>query len=406
MIKEPSGLGAPVRLHPLSYLEDGEDVVIGRTDTDSYGVFPADGAALLRRLADGEPPGAAARWYAETYGEPVDLAEFLGVLAELDFLVEGDSGSDGPGPVRPPRWQRLGRALFSPPAWAVYGVVLAAAAVAMVATPRLVPHNGNVFFTQHLTVLMVTLFLGQFPLILIHEAAHALAGRRLGVRSRLRVARRLFFVVFETSLDGLIVVPRKQRYLPILVGMFTDLLVLSVLTLVAAATLDPAGRPSLVGRVCLALAFTTFLRFCWQFYFHLRTDLYQLAVTALGCQDLQAAAKRVLGNHARRLVGRPVRDTSGLHPRDLQVARWYCWPMLAGYTLSTVMLFAVGIPVLWRSVAIAGSRFAEDGGTWLHVADSTVFLALTLGQFGFAAFLAVRSRARRRRVPATSHLTT
>jgi len=39
---------APLRFHPLSFLDEGDgDVLIGRSDIDSYGVFPADGAVLL-----------------------------------------------------------------------------------------------------------------------------------------------------------------------------------------------------------------------------------------------------------------------------------------------------------------------------------------------------------------------
>src|SRR5215510_2436789 len=78
---------APLRLHELRFLQDGPDFVVGRVDIDSYGVFPPDGAALLRQLVDGVPPTGAADWYQQTYGEPVDMAEFLGVLTELDFVA-------------------------------------------------------------------------------------------------------------------------------------------------------------------------------------------------------------------------------------------------------------------------------------------------------------------------------
>lgn len=44
------GTGKPVLFHPLVYLEDGDDVTIGRADIDSYAVFPPDGAQLVRWL--------------------------------------------------------------------------------------------------------------------------------------------------------------------------------------------------------------------------------------------------------------------------------------------------------------------------------------------------------------------
>lgn len=387
----------PLRLHNLTFLPDGEDVVVGRVDVNSYGVFPPDGAALLEQLVAGMPPAAAAEWYERTYGEPVDLAEFLGVLTELEFVADEASAA----PSAPPRWQRLGRAMFSRPAWVCYGLLLAAAVAAMVSVPRLTPHVANLFFTDYATLIAVTFFLGQFPLILIHESFHALAGRRLGLHSRLRISRRLYFVVFETNLDGLVVLPRRQRYLPILAGMLADLLVAATLTLLAMATLDRAGEVTVVGAICLALAFATVLRFLWQFYFHLQTDLYVVAVTVLGCQDLQAAARRILRDRFRRLIGRPGLDLAGLHPRDRAVGRWYSWLLLVGYAVTTATLLLLGLPALWRLLGMLAAGLTQ--GNTGHVVDAVVFLALMFGQFALAGYLAYRARSRR--APAPTHLT-
>ncbi len=382
----------PVPLHPLTYLEENGEVVVGRADIDSYGVFPPDGAALLRQLAAGMPPTAASRWYADIYGEQVDVAEFLETLDELRFL--GEPGVGGP---RPLRWRRLGRWMFSPAAWACYLLVIAAAAAAMIARPVLAPHPGNLFFTQYVTVLAVTLFLGQFPLILLHETFHMLAGRRLGLRSSLRLGRRLYFLVFETALDGLVAVPRRQRYLPMLAGLLADLLVIAVLTLIGAATIRPDGSVPLIGEICLALAFTTALRFAWQFYVYLRTDLYYVAVTMLGCVDLQAAARRILGNRFRRLLRRPLADESILHPRDRAVARWYSWLMLGGYAFSIATLAVAVVPATWRVLVIVCGRFIHGGQPGAHVADSVVFLALSLAQIIVILAVVLRSWLGRRR---------
>jgi membrane protein implicated in regulation of membrane protease activity len=401
MLMSSSDAARPVRLHALTYHDDGDDVVVGRIDIDSYGVFPPDGAALLRKLADGTSLDDSARWYADTYGEQVDVEEFLGVLAELDFLVADDQEETSPKPLR---WQRSGRWAFSRTAWVCYAGVVGAAIAVMIEHPRLVPHTANLFFTQYVTLLAFTIFVGQIPFIMIHEAFHALAGRRLGLRSTMRIGRRLNFVVVETSLDGLVVVPRRQRYLPILAGMTADLLIIGALTLVAAALLRPDGSLPVVGGACLALAFATLLRFVWQFYFYLKTDVYALVVTVLGGQDLQAAARRILRNRFRRLIGRTTLDESGLHPRDREIGRWYSWLMLAGYTFSIATLVTVGLPAAWRTVSIAVGRLAGEH-SWHETADSIVFLTLSVSQFVIIGVLAVRSRMRARPV-APSHLTT
>lgn len=414
------------RLHPLSYLDEGEQVVIGRTDTDSYGVFPPDGAELVRRLAAGAAPEEAALWYEETYGEPVDVADFLETLDELGFLAgpgedgttagtagaagnaansaaagtgTGSTGTTGSTAAASPpvRWQRLGRWAFSIPAWIAYALLVGGTVAAMATRPRLMPHTGNLFFTHYVTLIALTLWLGQIPLLLWHESFHALAGRRLGIRSKLRLSYRLYFLVFETHLDGLAVKPRRQRYLPMLAGMVADVLAICVLTWVAVALGATRGRMPMPAGMFLALAFGTTIRLGWQFYFYLRTDLYFVAIVALGCQDLHTAARRILGNRFRRLRGRPVLSEEDLFPRDRRIGRWYSWLLLVGYTFSLSVLALVGIPALVRSSRIAVGRFTHTGTTWSQALDSTVFLAVNAVQFGLVGLIAVRNRLRRRR---------
>jgi hypothetical protein len=168
----------------------------------------------------------------------------------------------------------------------------------------LAPRYTNLFFSSYMTIVVIGVFFGQFPLLLVHEWFHTLAGRRLGLSSSLGIGRRLYFMVFETSLDGLVTVPRRKRYLPILAGMLADLLVVAIFTMVAGLLRRSDGSQPMVGAICLAMAFATLLRFAWQFYFYLQTDLYLLIVTALGCVDLHKTARRTLANRMNRLLGR------------------------------------------------------------------------------------------------------
>jgi hypothetical protein len=384
----------PLRLHPLTFLEQGDEVTVGRADIDSYGLFPPDGAALLRQLEAGVPPGRAASWYQEQYGEPVDIDEFIEVLGELELLVEDGEQAAAPAPVR---WQRLGRALFSPAAWTGYAVLVGAAVAAMVAHPELVPTYRHLFFTHSsLLVLTLGIVLGQLPLILLHEAFHALAGRRLGLNSRLRIGRRFYYLVFLTEMDGLVVVPRRQRYLPMLAGMVLDVLAIAALTLVAAALLSTTGAGLLIAKLCLAAAFGVVLRLVWQLYFFLRTDLYYLVSTVLGCNDLQAAARQLLRNRLNRLLRRPDRlvDEATMHPRDLAVGRWYSWLLLSGYLTLTATLVTAVIPA---AIRITEQALRELGSqlSVLGVLDVSAFLVLNFGEFLLAGVLAVRGHLRR-----------
>ena len=370
---------APLTLHPLVFLEDGDEVVIGRRDIDSYAYFPPDGAALVRELGAGRRPDAAARWYRETYGEDVDVAEIVATLRELGFVR---SDHDPVAGVRPVRWQRLGRALFSPAAWTLYALALAAALVATLRDPALLPTAADIDFTGSLLVSGVALFAGQALLALVHESFHVLAGRRLGLRTSVRISRRFYYAVYETRLDGLVSVERRRRYLVILAGLLADVLVVATLILAASAT-----SGTLRG-LCLALAFTTLPRIVWQFLFHLRTDVYYLITTVLGLDDLDGAARRRL----RALLGRPAR--AGLSPlgeRDERAARWYAPLMVAGYALSVAMLVLVVVPLAAHFFGPA-VRWVAGEPAESRALGSAVLLGITLFELTLALAVALRER--------------
>ena len=387
----------PLALHRLVYLVDGEDVTIGRPDTDSYGIFPPDGAELVRRLEAGTTPREAAQWYDAEYGEGADIDHVVAAIGELGFIREAD---ELPAAIAPVRWQRLGKAMFSPPAWIAYGGVVIWAVIAVASSPDLVPTYRSLFFTQYFSIIELTLLVAAFPLIILHESFHALAARRLGVRSRISIGRRFYYVVLETALDGLVAVPRHKRYLPILAGMLADVLVLSTFIIATSLTREPGGALSPEGRLFMAFAFATFLRLVWQFFFHLRTDLYVLIHTVLGCVDLHTTAKRMLRNRFNRLLGRGTQlvDESVWPPADRRVARWYSWLIVVGYSVSLGILILAGAPTAYRMFSAVLGRFADDRGAagW-QLLDSVVFLGFTVGEIALIGWLAVRDRRQRHR---------
>ncbi len=389
-------LGRPIPLHPLVYLPDGDDVTVGRRDIDSYAVLPPDGAALVRKMEEGLSPADAAAWYESEYGEPVDVADVVEALYELEFVRTSDDISIGPRKIR---WQRTGRVLFSAPAWLLYGGLAVWALVSMVAHQDLRPTYRNIFYIEYYSVIQATLFVAALPLLLLHESFHALAGRRLGLPSTMSVGRRLYFIVLETSMDGLVSVPRRQRYLPIVAGIMVDLVVVAALTVAADLTRTGDGALSLGGRFCLAVAFATLLRVAWQFSFFLRTDLYVLVSTALGCVDLHTTAKQSVANKFHRLLGRTHRlhDESAWHPVDRRVARWYSWFVLVGYAFSLTTFALALLPVTYFMFRGVFTRLLDgSGATALQLLDSTVFLTFSLVPIAVYGLLALRDRRRKR----------
>jgi hypothetical protein len=387
----------PLEFHPLSFVpERGEDeVLVGRPDSESFAVFATEDAALLQRMSEGIPPAEAAAWYEETYGQAVDIADFLMTLAELGFLREEGAESVSAGPVR---FQRLGRIVFSPATLGALVVVVTCWIFVIARHPDLAPNPRQVFFTGSVVLVQLLVVFGQLPWIGLHEGSHVLAGRRLGLPSTLGIGTRLYFVVFETRMNGLLTVPRRQRYLPILAGMLVDLFVISTLSLIAFALRGPAGSEPLAGRLALAIAFPILVRLFYQLLLFLRTDVYFVVANALGCHDLHAAAQALIQNWAWRLLRRSDRliDQEQWTERDRRAARWYAPFFVLGGAVMIAIGVLVVVPILDHLAHLVwqGLTSSPSGG---HFWDSLLFSILNLAQFAAFAFIATRDRLRRRR---------
>ena len=387
-----------LHFHHLTFVPERDGVMVGRPDTESYVVLPDEGAQLLRRLVGGMPVADAADWYRGAFGEDVDIADFVSTLQEIGFVRAPDETVAQPPRVR---FQALGRALFSPPAWFCYLGVMVAAAVLVLRHPQLRPGAQNVLFSPSFLVVQFVVLASQVLAVLIHESFHALAGRRLGLPSRLRISFRLYFIVFETHLNGLLGVPRRRRYLPFFAGMLIDAVLVGGLILLAATGLHGDDGLPWPARLALAIAYTSTLRLVWQLFLFLRTDPYFALTTALGCTNLAEASSAYLRVRIRTLLGRPVPtadDEDSWTPRDRAIAPWFAWFTVAGTAALCALLAYTVVPIFITLIERLVSGLTHGGVGGLRFWDSTVTLAIPLSQFiALPLLVALRSRRERAR---------
>lgn len=385
----------PLALHALTFVPEGEDVLVGRPGTDVYAVLPPEGAEVLERMAGGASPASVAAWYEASYGQRLDIDDFMASIAELGFLR--DAGEEPAAPAAPVRQQRLARALFSPLACMVYALVVGAYVVVALRHREVAPHPEHVFFTGSIVLVELMIVFGQLPWLGLHEAAHVLAGRRLGLPSRLGFGTRLYFVVFETRMSGLLSVPRRRRYLAFVAGMLLDVLAISGLGLLAYALRDATGAWQMVAAVALAMAFPICTRLAYQFLLFLQTDVYYVVATALGCYDLHAATRALVANRIWRVLRRPgrVHALDGWTERDLRVARWYAPFFAAGVGVVLAVGVLALLPVMTGLVRMTGEGIAA-GVSSARFWDAALFVAITVAQIAFFAYLALRDRVRAR----------
>lgn len=360
--------------HRLTFAPERDGIMVGRQDIESYAVLPEDGARLLRVLADGMPVAAAADWYESTFGESVDMGDFVATITDLGFVRRpGEDEAKTP----PVRLQGLGRALFSPFAWVCYALLAAATVFVTVRSPELRPKPGNVFFVSYLVVVqLVVMVLGMLVGTLFHEWFHAMAGRRRGLPSRI-VARVVVqpLGVFETELNGLLSLPRRQRYVPFFAGMVADVVFFCGLTLAAAGL---RSGPHWLWQMLLAVAYVNLLRPAWQLCLFMRTDPYYALITALGCVDLTGAARAYL----RHKIGRKRSSAPGADdawtPREKAFAPWFTLMNVIGVGLLAAILVFGFVPVAVGFFRRLAGGFIHYPVTSPHFWDSAAVVAVLI----------------------------
>jgi|ERR1022692_247013 hypothetical protein len=411
-----AALDSRLALYPLTYVNEGDQIIIGRSDVDSFAVFSADAAGLVRRLATGEDLAAAGAWYLAAHGEPADLGDLVAVLRELDFVIPAGPPVPRPaGASQPPlaggpvRWQRLGRAALSPVALSGYAAGVAVAVYLMMTTPALRPGPSTVFFSRSLLVVLGVTLGAQAVGVTWHEAFHVLAGRRIGLPSRLSVGRRLYFVVIQTTLTGLMGLPARRRILPFCAGLIADAVAVSVLIGLADAG-RLAGWPSWLGRTAVGLAYLTILRMLWQAMFFMETDLCHVLASLLRCPDLHKMTREYLRNRYARLreraLGRPplgpAIDESGWSARDTKIARRYAPFVLLGSALLIGSAVFTSVPVL-AGLAIRVYRGVVSGDLLTaRFWDSAVAGGVMVAQFAVVAVIKIHDRRLRQQTAVRS----
>ncbi|NTU21244.1 hypothetical protein HPY28_13020 [Brevibacillus sp. HB1.2] len=383
-----------IQLHPLTFLEDKQGVLIGRFGTDTFAVFPEDGAALVRKLQEGMGVAEAHSWYQDTYHDEVDMDDFLQTLRDLTFICDVEEKETKPQKVS---GQWLGKLAFSPLGWLIYVAIITCALWLLYQYPQIRPGRLSILFSEYAMVVFLGMTIGQIPGILFHEWMHMLAGRRLGIPSELSIGRRMYFLVFTSSMPGIWGFPKRKRVLPFLVGMFGDILWYSLLVIVAGAIWINTGEKTIIAAYCMGLAFTTLLRFFWQFYFHLQTDIYYLMITMLGCVNLQEATRSYLKNIWYGLIGKKNKmvDMSKYTERDHQVARWYSFFYATGWMMMTgMMLYMVPVAIQLLTNIFLSIFTGEDMKFW----DSVVFLSITGVQYGIVFYLYLKERRNKREI--------
>jgi hypothetical protein len=231
-----------------------------------------------------------------------------------------------------------------------------------------------------------------YTAIFLHEMAHLVAARAVGVSSRLGISNRLWDLVAETDMTGIWAVPKRQRYLPFAAGMITDLTSVALVSiLLFSQNRGWLSMPTPLFLLLHGLVFTYTVRLIWQFYFYVRTDVYYIFVNAFNCKNLLSDTQTFLLNQLSRcLPAIPKVTQDNIPNRERRVIHYYSIFYLIGRGFAFAALIFLSLPVLWSYIVELTGKLTTSSD-WYTFGDTVLFTLVFIIFEGGGFFLWIRS---------------
>lgn len=371
-----------MELRPLVIRPEDGEYVVGSLEVGEFVAVPDVGKRAIELLRDGRTLDEAGRQLGREFDARVPLADFVEQLCELGFVTSIDGiPVEGGEPAFRPNLPRLRqhhvRWLFRP--WLVVPYLAVLAWAAAVTARRPAPgwlRYDTLLWSDSVSLALVANFALFAGLAALHEFAHLIAARSLGLPARVGLSTRLGTLAPVTDVRCLWAVAPKRRYRVYLAGMASDLMVISV------AQLAGAHLPGLRAPMD-ALSLLAVLAMLGQCQLYMRTDLYLVATTLARTKNLHNDALVYLLDRLRRVrdrrqgTGTRPDPLAGLSARETLAVRRYAIVMVAGSAVAVTLILATLGGNLLTAVARAFAAL-DGGGGWIRVLDGVATLTILL----------------------------
>jgi hypothetical protein len=275
----------------------------------------------------------------------------------------------------------------------LYSVLFITCVTLLLADKHLRPRGRDLFFLHNPVYSVGCMFIVVMLLGAAHEGAHWLAARVQGIPAQITISRRLYFLVLQTDLTGIWTLPRRKRYGPILAGMAFDTVRLAAL--LAARITASAGMwhpSSTLARLIVALVAQAVVAIMFQFFVFLRTDIYALISTCLGCMNLTRTTQLLLRRQVLTLTARDQDELDHASARDLEVARWYRWLYVVGLVAATWFFFSFFGPNIVTIAEWTASQLDRTSPSHVQFWTELMLGCLALAPIPLTIFVIVRER--------------
>ncbi|UFJ42857.1 hypothetical protein LOK74_10345 [Brevibacillus humidisoli] len=246
----------------------------------------------------------------------------------------------------------------------------------------MIPQHADLFFSPSLSISLIVAFATGWVLVFLHELAHLMAARSLGVGSRIGLSHRLVFAVAETNMSNIVLLPPAKRYRAYFAGMAWDVTFLSLgIWVLFAHDVGWLSVPIEVVAFLQMVNLIIIMSLVFQFMFFMETDIYYVFTTLFRCQNLLANTRLYLRRFFFRLSDDELAMWEYVTDHEKKVIQWYGWFYLFGLGWTVWFFYAFQLQIaIDFIVRIVGNIYHQSIFSWAFV-DGMLLILLTLVPF-------------------------
>jgi putative peptide zinc metalloprotease protein len=386
---------------PLSVQEDGDHFLVGSVDLGDFYQFPEQGVRVLSLLQSGNDVSSIKNRLAAEYQDSLDIEDFIEQLRSIGFIhADGQQDAfwekhkaDGVDKRRAFNVdRRVAQAIFSAPLLACYAGLILYAAFAAVQQPSLRLNLAAFYTDRYRTALLLLVLVFSALQVVLHESGHMLAAAMHGIKSRYGISNRLWTIVAQSDLTGILALPKSQRYFPMLAGMLVDVLCMAVLTILLQVMLLH-GITGFAVQVVQAMVLEVALSIPWQFNIFIKTDIYFVLCTYFNQPDLDSDAfayvRHLMYRASFGRFGSPAGDRVF---RNLPLLRLFSLVWLLGRIVSLAVLVTIFVPTMARYAISAVELFTGARASFWAACDMLVYVCMMFTMLGIGMFMWIRQK--------------
>ena len=222
--------------------EGEEEVYIGRTSLNRFILVPSIAGEIVSDLIKGKDLNMISEELKQRNIE-VDISDFVENLINLNF-IKTVNGVEYESELIPKKngvtmkfiKQKHVKWIFSKPTAIVYSLFVFFALYLLLSgnSGTIIPTFDEAFWHPSLLLVVVSVILIDIIFNSSHEIFHFFSTRAIsGGLGYMSFGRRLTHLVFQTRIENIWIIPRRQRYIIYLSGILFDIFLISIFVYIA-----------------------------------------------------------------------------------------------------------------------------------------------------------------------------